>query len=137
MSNLIDTFVAKYGQSDTILMVKSPLRICPIGAHTDYQGGRVTGMTLDASVDMVYVPREDSYVEIQSEDFPDTELFSYGHDLEYIPGFWGILYPWCRQSTSRRPCVKSWIECSGFRKVTNWGIILFSGCYNRLSNVLM
>ncbi|GMR70953.1 hypothetical protein NUITMVRA1_16310 [Aerococcus viridans] len=89
MSNLMDTFIARYGPSDNIWVVKSPLRICPIGAHSDYQGGRVTGMTLDASVDMVYAPREDNYVEIQSEDFPDTELFSYGHDLEYIPGFWG------------------------------------------------
>ena len=89
MSNLMDTFIAKYGQSDNICVIKSPLRICPIGAHSDYQGGRVTGMTLDASVDMVYAPREDNYVEIQSEYFLDTELFSFGHDLEYIPGFWG------------------------------------------------
>lgn len=89
MSNLMDTFIARYGPSDNIWVVKSPLRICPIGAHSDYQGGRVTGMTLDASVDMVYAPREDNYVEIQSVDFPDTELFPFGHDLEYIPGFWG------------------------------------------------
>lgn len=46
-------------------------------------------MTLDASVNMFYAPREDYYVEIQSMDFPDTELFSPGHDLKYIPGFWG------------------------------------------------
>lgn len=65
MSNLMDTFIAKYGQSDNIRVVKSPLRICPIGAHSEYQGDRVTGMTLDASVDMVYAPREDNYVEIQ------------------------------------------------------------------------
>ena len=89
MSNLMDTFVAKYAQSEDIRVVKSLLRICPIGAHSNYQGGRVTGMTLDASVDMIYAPREDHYVEIQSMDFPDTELFSFGHDLEYIPGFWG------------------------------------------------
>lgn len=65
MSNLLDTFIAKYDQSEKIRVVKSPLRICPMGAHSDYQGGRVTGMTLDASVDMVYAPREDNYVEIQ------------------------------------------------------------------------
>lgn len=46
-------------------------------------------MTLNAAVDMVYSPREDNFVQIQSKDFPDNELFSYGHDLEYIPGFWG------------------------------------------------
>lgn len=93
MSNLIDTFNAEYGHSDDLCAVKSPLRICPIGAHSDYQDGRVTGMTLDASVDMVYAPREDNYVQIQSLDFPDKEIFSYGHELEYIPGFWGT-YIW-------------------------------------------
>lgn len=36
-----------------------------------------------------YAPREDRYVEIQSLDSSDTELFSFGHDWEYIPGFWG------------------------------------------------
>lgn len=46
-------------------------------------------MTLDTAVDMMYAPREDHYVEIQSMDFPVTELFSFGHDLEYIPRFWG------------------------------------------------
>lgn len=46
-------------------------------------------MTLDATVDMMYAPREDHYVEIQSMDFPVTEFFSFVDDLEYIPGFWG------------------------------------------------
>lgn len=89
MSKLIDTFNAEYGHSDDLRAVKSPLRICPIGAHSDYQGGRVTGMTIDASVDMVYAPREDNYIQIQSMDFPDKEIFSFSHELEYIPGFWG------------------------------------------------
>lgn len=89
MPNLMETFIAEYGTSNDLRAVKSPLRICPIGAHSDYQGGRVTGMTLDASVDMVYAPREDTYVQIQSLDFPDKEFFSYGHELEYIPSFWG------------------------------------------------
>lgn len=54
MPNLMETFIAEYGSSNDLRAVKSPLRICPIGAHSDYQGGRVTGMTLDASVDTVY-----------------------------------------------------------------------------------
>ena len=64
--------------------VRSPLRVCPIGAHSDYQGGKVTGMTIDASVDMVYAPREDGYVNIKSMDFPDKEYFHLTHDLEWI-----------------------------------------------------
>lgn len=82
-------FIAEYGTSNDLRSVKSSLRIYPIGAHSDYQGGRVTGMTLDASVDMVYTPREDNYVQIESLDFSDKKIFPYGHNLEYIPGFGG------------------------------------------------
>lgn len=89
MPNLVETFISEYNTSKDLRAVKSPLRICPIGAHSDYQNGRVTGMTIDASVDMIYSPREDNYVQIQSLDFPDKEIFSYTHELEYIPGFWG------------------------------------------------
>ncbi|KAF3302240.1 hypothetical protein FPV21_01800 [Carnobacterium sp. PL12RED10] len=41
-------------------VVESKLIICPIGVHSDYQSGIVTGMTLDASVDMVYTPHKDN-----------------------------------------------------------------------------
>lgn len=74
---------------EDIRAVRSPLRICPIGAHSDHQGGRVTGMTLDASVDMVYAPTQDGYVRVESMDFPDKEIFHINHESEYIPGFWG------------------------------------------------
>lgn len=58
------TFIAEYGTSNDLKPIKSPLRICPIGAHSVYQVGRVTGMPLDASVDLVYTPRKDNYVQI-------------------------------------------------------------------------
>ncbi|MGK0713962.1 galactokinase family protein [Aerococcus urinaeequi] len=48
MPNLKETFISEYNTSDDLRAVKSPLRICPIGAHSDYQNGRVTGMTIDA-----------------------------------------------------------------------------------------
>lgn len=76
-------------KAEDIRSVRSPLRICPVGAHSDYQGGLVTGMTLDSSVDMVYSPTEDGYIRLQSLDFPDKEYFHIDHDSEYIPGFWG------------------------------------------------
>ncbi|MGP6146523.1 GHMP family kinase ATP-binding protein [Jeotgalibaca sp. A122] len=88
MSELIKKFKEIYDDSD-IRAVRSPLRICPLGAHSDHQAGRVTGMTLDSSVDMVYSPTEDGYIRVQSLDFPDKELFHISHESEYIPGFWG------------------------------------------------
>ncbi|MFJ8451129.1 galactokinase family protein [Aerococcus viridans] len=39
------TFKVEYDISNDLRTVKSPLRICPIVAHSDYQGGSVIGMT--------------------------------------------------------------------------------------------
>lgn len=86
--SLVEKFYEYYNDTK-IFGVKSPLRICPIGAHSDYQDGIVTGLTIDASVDMVYAPRKDGYINIRSLDFPDREYFHVKHLLEYIPGFWG------------------------------------------------
>lgn len=69
--------------------VRSPLRICPLGAHIDHQGGVVTGMALDVSVDLLYAPEPSGYVRVQSVDFPDEEYFHIDHVPEMIPGFWG------------------------------------------------
>ena len=52
----------EYDSSNELRMVKSPRSICPSCAHSDYQGGRVIGMTLNVSVDVVYALREDNYV---------------------------------------------------------------------------
>lgn len=56
----IETFMVEYDYLNDLRAVESKLIICPIGAHSDYQSGIVTGMTLDASVDMVYTPRKDN-----------------------------------------------------------------------------
>lgn len=54
------TFMVEYDNLNDLRAVESKLIICPIGTHSDYQSGIVTGMTLDASVDMVYTPRKDN-----------------------------------------------------------------------------
>lgn len=88
MKELIQEFNKRFDEN-ALRAVKSPLRICPIGAHSDFQGGRVTGMTLNASVNMVYAPREDGYIMVHSLDFPDKEYFHLSHESDYVPGFWG------------------------------------------------
>ena len=46
MTNLIEMFIAEYKTSDDLLAVKSRLRICPIGAHSNYQNGKLQGWKL-------------------------------------------------------------------------------------------
>ena len=88
MEDLSSKFQAKFG-SGCVKVVKSPLRICPLGAHVDHQHGLVTGMALQASVNMLYSPNNEGYMRVQSLDFPDEEFFPVEHAPEMIPGFWG------------------------------------------------
>ncbi len=54
----------------------SPLRVAPLGAHVDHQLGLVTGMTIDKSILLAFVPRDDDKVIIDSLNFPGTVDFS-------------------------------------------------------------
>lgn len=88
MKDLSLKLVEKFKATD-IRAVRSPLRICPLGAHVDHQGGLVTGVALDSSINLVYTPSIDGYIRIQSQDFPDEEMFHLDHVPEVIPGSWG------------------------------------------------
>ncbi|OHE71055.1 MAG: hypothetical protein A2Z99_14210, partial [Treponema sp. GWB1_62_6] len=68
---------------------RSPLRVCPLGAHVDHQGGLVTGMAVDQYVDLVYVADDEGFVRVQSMDFPDEDYFRVGEVPGMLPGFWG------------------------------------------------
>jgi len=57
---------------DRLFGVNAPLRVCPLGAHVDHQGGVVTGMTLDRAVLMAAVPLEEPVVRIESLEFPGS-----------------------------------------------------------------
>ena len=43
-------------EMERIQVVRAPLRICPLGAHIDHQLGIVTGMTIDRSILLAFVP---------------------------------------------------------------------------------
>ena len=51
-------------------MAFTPYRICPIGAHSDHQLGRVTGFAIDKGIHIAYGPKENGIIEIQSLQFP-------------------------------------------------------------------
>lgn len=46
-----------------------PYRICPIGAHSDHQLGRVTGMAINAGVRIAYGVKQNGVVEVSSAQF--------------------------------------------------------------------
>ena len=48
----------------------TPYRICPIGAHSDHQLGKITGFAIDKGIHIAYGPKQNGVVEIQSLQFP-------------------------------------------------------------------
>lgn len=50
-------------------MAFTPYRICPIGAHSDHQLGKITGFAINKGIYIAYGPKENGVVEIQSMQF--------------------------------------------------------------------
>ena len=48
----------------------TPYRICPLGAHSDHQLGKITGFAIDKGIHIAYGPKQNGIVEIQSIQFP-------------------------------------------------------------------
>ena len=47
----------------------TPYRVCPIGAHTDHQLGKITGFAIDKGIHIAYGPKQDGTIELQSLQF--------------------------------------------------------------------
>ena len=48
----------------------SPYRICPIGAHSDHNLGKITGLALDKGIHIAFRPKQNGVIEMQSLQFP-------------------------------------------------------------------
>lgn len=48
----------------------SPYRICPIGAHSDHNLGKVTGFAIDKGIHIAYRPKQNGIIEMTSLQFP-------------------------------------------------------------------
>ncbi|MFK7896021.1 MAG: galactokinase family protein [Myxococcota bacterium] len=64
---------------EEIRSVVSPYRICPVGAHVDHQGGRMLGMAIDVSTQLVFVSSDQ--VDLESRNFPSRVEFDPGAPL--------------------------------------------------------
>lgn len=48
----------------------TPYRVCPLGAHSDHQLGKITGFAIDKGIHIAYGPKMNGVVEISSLQFP-------------------------------------------------------------------
>ena len=47
-----------------------PYRVCPMGAHSDHQYGKITGLAIDKGVHIAFGPKMNGVVEMRSLQFP-------------------------------------------------------------------
>lgn len=64
-----ERFYEIYGK-DPVGISFCPYRICPIGAHSDHNLGKVTGLAIDKGIHIAYKPKMNGVVEMCSLQFP-------------------------------------------------------------------
>ncbi len=62
-------FIETY-KRDPMALAFTPYRICPLGAHSDHQLGKITGFAIDKGIHIAYGPKENGIIEIKSLQFP-------------------------------------------------------------------
>lgn len=65
-----------------------PYRICPIGAHSDHQFGKITGLAVDQGIHMAYRPKRSGIVEVRSLNFPTRAQWHVGAVPEQCEHDW-------------------------------------------------
>ena len=65
-----------------------PYRICPVGAHSDHQLGRITGFAVDRGIHMAYRPKRSGIVEVRSLNFPSRAQWHVGAVPEQCEHDW-------------------------------------------------
>ncbi len=67
--NAIRKFEQTY-QKSPLSTAFTPYRICPLGAHSDHQLGKITGFAIDKGIHIAYGPKQNGVIEIASLQFP-------------------------------------------------------------------
>ena len=67
--NCIEKFEATYNKAPFDIAF-CPYRVCPMGAHSDHQYGKITGLAIDKGVRIAYGPKKNGVVEMRSLQFP-------------------------------------------------------------------
>ena len=68
-TRVFDKFKQIYGK-DPQNVAFTPYRICPIGAHSDHNLGKITGFAIDKGIYIAFGPKMNGVIEIKSLQFP-------------------------------------------------------------------
>ena len=64
--------IYKHEAFDTVFC---PYRVCPLGAHSDHQHGKVTGIAINKGINIAYGPKRNGVIELVSLDFDKRAQF--------------------------------------------------------------
>lgn len=64
-----ERFEQIYGRGPSGI-VFCPYRVCPIGAHSDHNLGKITGLAIDKGIHIAFSPKQNGVVEMASLQFP-------------------------------------------------------------------
>ena len=92
MADLAARFGEVFGSGDPVRVVRGPGRVNLIGEHTDYNGGFVMPMALEAAVRLAFVPHDEPTVALWSEQFAERAEFTLGAEPPAEPPHW-LRYP--------------------------------------------
>ena len=65
-----------------------PYRICPIGAHSDHNLGKITGLAIDKGIHLAYSPKQNGVVEMSSLQFPKRAQWHIASVPSHKQGDW-------------------------------------------------
>lgn len=67
MNNATEVFESIYHKTPEVVFC--PYRICPLGAHSDHNLGKITGFAIDKGIRIAYYPKQNGVIEMRSLQF--------------------------------------------------------------------
>jgi galacturonokinase len=88
--SLTQAMQTRYGiAADRVRFVRSPYRVCPLGAHIDHQLGTVTAMAINHGTWLAFAPSGSPEMRLSSLSFPEEVRFSLAEPTEPKRDDWG------------------------------------------------
>jgi galactokinase len=123
MNDLAARFADVFGAAGPVRVVRGPGRVNLIGEHTDYNGGFVMPMALEAAVRLALVPHAEPHVVLWSEQFAERAAFDLGAaDLPADAPHW-LRYPFM----VARVLAEEGVPLVGFKAVVQGDVPVGSG----------
>lgn len=87
MMKCVEVFTQNY-RRDPVDVSFCPYRVCPMGAHSDHQFGKITGFAIDKGIHIAYGPKQNGVVELISMQFPKRAQWHVRAVPEHKEGDW-------------------------------------------------